>query len=190
MENKNVASIKSEPIKWLPIGISSLALLISFLSWREAHQGRLLNEAVNRPVVTVDTKGNVIASAIKEGSTETVKMLFVTSEIKNIGKTSAIITKIDHKIKYIGPCELGYDILNSINGAGFEPLVGKEVVPNLSLRATEGFSIPPGCEKKKIALGLSGTIQYTDTISGVLYVQDFFKYVSVPDPTPSPSSSP
>jgi hypothetical protein len=181
--------MKSEPAKWLAIGISSFALIISFLSWREAHQARLLNEAVNRPVVTVETKGNAIASPLKEGSTEAVKMLFVTSEIKNIGKTSAIITKIDHKIKYIGQCELGYDILNSVNGTGFEPLVGKEVVPNLSVSAMEGFSIPPGCEEKKIALGLSGTIQYTDTLSGVLYVQDFFKYVSVRDPTPFPSPS-
>ena len=190
MANWIVGSIKSEPAKWVPIGVSSLALLISFLSWREAHQGRLINEAVNRPVVAVETNGKGIASLLKEGSPEIVKTLFVTSEIKNLGKTTAVITRVDHRTTILGECKLGGNELGVDNELSFKRLVGKEIAPNLSLEALQNFHIPPGCEKKMIALVSAGTIQYTDTVSGIPYVQDFFKYVSVPDPTRAPSPSP
>ncbi len=184
------SDIKSEPSKWLPIGISSLALLISFLSWREAHQGRLTNEAVNRPIVTVETDGKAIVSLRKEGSTETVKDLFVTSEIKNVGKTSAVITKIDHKIINLGDCQLGSrGILGGDSEGAFNRLVGKEVVPSIGLEAIQMFSIPPECKGKRIFLVSEGTIQYTDKVSGIPYARDYIKYLSVPDPTPSPSPS-
>ena len=189
MGNKIIGSIKSEPAKWLPIGISSFALLISFLGWREAHRGRLINEAANRPVVTVETNSEAIASLLKEGSTEIVKTLFVTSEIKNLGKTTAVITRIDHRITNLGECKLGGDEFGMDNELSFKGLVGKEIAPNLSLEAIQNFHIPPECEKKRISLVSAGTIQYTDTVSGIPYVQDFFKYVSVPDPTPRPSPS-
>jgi len=92
MESKDKPSITSEIVKWLPIGISLLALVISFQSCRETRRGRLINEAVTRPIVTVETNGEAPARWAMEGSGEfVVRTLFVTSEIKNLGKTPAII---------------------------------------------------------------------------------------------------
>lgn len=148
-----------------------------------------MNEAVNRPVLAVEINGKGIVSRLKEGSPEIVKTLFVTSEIKNLGKTTAVITRIDHRIMTLGECKLGGNELGIDNELSFKGLVGKEIAPSLNLEAIQNFHIPPGCEKKMIALVSQGTIQYTDTVSGIPYVQDFFKYVSVPDPTPFPSPS-
>lgn len=182
--NRIISSIK-EPPKWASIVISVVALLISFQSCREAHRGRLINEAVNRPIVTVEINGEALARWAKEGSGEfLVRTLFVTSEIKNLGKTAAIINKVDHEVIPIGECELG-----EVSEIGFQALVGKEVVPNLSLRASQAFPILTACEGNKISLISTGVIYYTDTVSGIPYEQHFFRGVSVPYPTPVPSPS-
>src|SRR5829696_9484030 len=128
MGNKVVDFIKSERF---PIVISSCALVISLLSLLESHRGRLINEAVNRPIVTVETNGEALARWAKEGSGEfLVRTLFVTSEIKNLGKTPAIINKVDHEVRRFSECELG-----EVSDLPFQALVGKEAVPNLTLRA-------------------------------------------------------
>jgi hypothetical protein len=178
-------NVKSELLKWLPLGFSSIALVISFLSWREAHRGRFINEAVNRPIVSVEINGGAVARWAKEGSLGNeflVRTLFVTSEIKNLGKTAAIINKVDHEVIPIGECELG-----EVSEVEFQALVGKEVVPNLSLRVGQAFPILTACEGSKITLISTGVIYYTDTVSGIPYEQRFFRGVTVPYPTPVPS---
>ena len=145
MGNKIIEYIKSERF---PIVISSCALVISLLSLLEAHRGRLISEAVNRPIVTVETNGEAVAGWAKEGSGEfLVKTLFVGSEIKNLGKTPAVITKVDHEIISFGECELG-----DASEVEFKALDGKEVLPNLSLRAGQAFPILTACEGKSISL--------------------------------------
>src|ERR1041384_582455 len=183
MENKNTPSIRSETVKWVPIGISLFALLIScvgcvisFLSWRESHRGRLINEAVNRPIVTVETDGEALARWAKEGSGEfLVRTLFVTSEIKNLGKTPAIITKVDHEVRRFSECELG-----EASDLDFQALVGKEAVPNLILRAGQAFPIITACEGQEMTLISKGVIYYTDTATGISYEQPFSTGVIVP----------
>jgi len=147
----------------------------------------LINEAVNRPVVTVETSGDAVASLLKEGSAEILKSLVVTSEIKNLGKTTAVITRVDHRITSLGECKLGKDMFVPDNDVAFRAVAGKQLAPNLSLEATQSFSIPNDCKKKGVALIFTATIYYTDTVSGIPYVQDFVKYLSVPNPTPGPS---
>jgi hypothetical protein len=183
MGNKVVDFIKSERF---PIVISSCALVISLLSLLEAHRGRLINEAVNRPIVTVETNGEAVAYWAKEGSGEfLVRTLGVTNEIKNLGKTAAVINKVDHEVIPISECELG-----EVSEVDFQALVGKEVLPNLSLRAGQAFPILTACEGKKITLFSTGVIYYTDTVSGASYEEHFLRGVSVPYPTPVPSPSP
>ena len=182
MGNRVVDLIKS---KRFPIFISSCALVFSLLSLLEAHRGRLINEAVNRPIVTVETNGEALARWAKEGSGEfLVTTLFVTSEIKNLGKTPAIINKVDHEIMSFGECELG-----DVSEVDFKALEGKEVLPNLSLQAGQAFPILTACEGKKITLSSTGVIYYTDTVSGIPYEHHFYRGVSVPYPTPVPSQS-
>lgn len=192
MGNRIIDSIKSDPLKSVTIVISLVAILISvvsciisFLSLHEAHRGRLINEAVNRPIVTVETNGEALARWAKEGSGEfLVRTLFVTSEIKNLGKTPAIINKVDHEIMSFGECELG-----EVSDVDFQALVGKEVVPNVILRAGQAFPILTACEGEKIYLISEGVIYYTDTATGIPYEHRFFRGVRVPYPTPVPSPS-
>jgi hypothetical protein len=198
MGNWLIDNIKSDPVKWVPIGISLFALLISFFGWREAYRGRLINEAVNRPILTVETDGKAIASLLKEGSTEIVKTLVITSEIKNAGKTSAVVNRIHHTIIPVSECADSNKAMWEKDKWGenteepFQYLAGKEVVPSINLKATQIFSIPPGCNGQRISLVSQGVVYYTDMVSGIPYVQEFSKYVTVPDPTftPSPSPSP
>ena len=157
--------------------------MISCLSWWEAHRGRLINEAVNRPVMTVETSGRV--SPTQQGSNEIVMKLFVTGEIKNLGNTSAIINKVDQQVWHTGECTVGDN-----RGKELKGLVGKEVPPNLSLETIHGFSIRPECKGRRIGLVSQGSVHYTDTVTGIPYVQDFSKYLIVPDPTPTPSPTP
>jgi hypothetical protein len=135
--------------------------------------------------VTVETNGEALARWAKEGSGEfLVRTLFVTSEIKNLGKTPAIINKVDHEVTPFGECELG-----EVSETEFQALVGKEVVPNLSLQASQAFPILTAYEGQKITLIATGVIYYTDTVSGIPYEHHFFRGVSVPYPTPVPSQS-
>ena len=186
MGNWILNSIRTEPSKWFSIVLSSLALLISFVSLLEAHRGRLINETINRPVVTVETNGSAIARWAKEGSGDfLVRTFFVSREIKNLGKTPAIINKVDHEITPIGECEVG-----EVDEVPFKALEGKEVIPNLSLWANQSFPILTACNGKEITLLSDLVIHYTDTVSGTPYEQRFYNIVSVPDPTPDPSPSP
>jgi hypothetical protein len=195
--NKFTESIRSEPAKWLPIGCSSLALLISFLGllisflgWRDAHQGRLINEAVNRPVVTIQANGKGFAVPEREGSTKIVKKVVVTSEIKNLGKTSAVINKIDHSIDYFQECLLTINQpWTEDHEADFKALVGKEVPSSVSSNVFQIFAIRPECPNKNIFLVSHGVIYYTDIVTGASYTQDFINSVTVPDPTPTSSPS-
>lgn len=197
MGNRFIESIKSEPLKWVPIGLSLLpmgislfSLLVSFLGWREAHKARLMSEGVNRPVVTVEASSKAIASALKEGPTQIVKTVAVTSEIKNHGKTSAVINKIEHSIDTYQECLLSTNQpWTEDHEAEFKALVGKEVPPSLSLNAVQLFAIRPQCPYQNILLVSHGIIYYTDTVTGIPYVQDFSNSVIVPDPTAVPSAS-
>jgi hypothetical protein len=188
--NKIIDGIKAEPAKWLPIGISALALVISFLGWLEAHRGRLINEQVNRPTVTVEITGKSQVLLLREGLPEILKVVYVTGEIKNLGNMTATITKIDSTLTELGECKLDKPVIGERwSGTLFEGLEGTEVVPRLSLTTSERFRIPPQCEEKKILLIAYGVIYYTDTVSGTPYEQEFIKSVSIPHPTPLPSPS-
>jgi len=140
--------------------------------------------------VTVEINGEAGASPSKEGSTEILKVLSVTSEIKNLGKTSAIINKIDHKLTFVGECKV-VKMVGAFGGELFDGLTGKEVLPNLTFKTLALFHIPPECEGKRVSFFCHGVIHYTDTVSGIPYVQDFSTYISIPEPTslPSPSAS-
>jgi len=58
--------------------------------------------------------------------------------------------------------------LGEVSDVDFQALVGKEVIPNVSLRAGQAFPILTACEGDKIALISQGVIYYTDTATGSL----------------------
>jgi hypothetical protein len=79
--------MKSESSKWLPVGISCLALVISFLSWRDS---RRVNTAVNRPFL----KFEIIKPAGGCGP----ECVHLTTKIMNTGKSSATIMQARHTV--------------------------------------------------------------------------------------------
>lgn len=78
----------ADPIRWIPIVLSAIALTISYWGWRESHRGRLINEEINRPVLTFSKIETTYATSSPEAS-ETVVMFRVV--LKNTGRFTARI---------------------------------------------------------------------------------------------------
>jgi hypothetical protein len=163
--------------------MSSIALVVSSLSWWESHRGRLINEAINRPILTVKITAESIASPLKEGSNTIVKSLFTTTEINNLGKTSATIDKVIHFRWFFNrdKCTLQTEIPGAPSFD--EMLKGREAVPNVASKFVEAFTIPPECKEEEVAFSFSGTIYYTDTTTRIPYTQHFFEIVEAPNPS-------
>jgi hypothetical protein len=76
----------SESPKWIALVLSILAIAISSLSWWEAHRNRIINEEINRPVLTISVDDVSDAYVHEPG------LSFVyRATIKNEGKTVAKI---------------------------------------------------------------------------------------------------
>ena len=151
--------------------------MISSLSWWEAHRSRLINEAINRPVLTMDIRSTAYVMPLAKG-------LKVTFEIKNLGKTPASIQSVKSEQLFLGEvqCEPASSIVKS-----FETLVGKEALPNIAIELDQDFLFNSDCTEKQIPFFAEVSILYTDTASKIPYTQDFTRFVSVPFPTPSAS---
>src|SRR5260370_6342869 len=78
----------SESSKWIPICLSILAIVISSLSWWESHRGRVINEDINRPILTVapiDVNTDLMSDQIP--ATFVIKL-------KNGGKAPAVLSSV------------------------------------------------------------------------------------------------
>src|ERR1051325_2825549 len=82
----------SDPIKLIPIFVSSLALFISFLSWQESRRGRLINEEINRPLLSF---GLLPEEKLETSTYGNVTTRAYAAKAKNFGKTSAIINNVE-----------------------------------------------------------------------------------------------
>lgn len=95
-----------EPPKLIPIILSSIALIVSGLSWWESHRVRLINEEINRPVLSVSS---IQYEASRWESTESkgVRVRF-NIKLKNTGKFTAQLYRYEIESYlpslYSGPC--------------------------------------------------------------------------------------
>jgi hypothetical protein len=79
----------SDPPKLVPIVISVVALTVSVLSWLESHKGRLINEEINRPVLSLSNPSGTreIRDWVKK---DDVRIRF-SADLNNTGNSRAQI---------------------------------------------------------------------------------------------------
>jgi hypothetical protein len=177
----------SESPKWLPLVLSLVAIAVSGLSWWESHRNRVINEEVNRPLLSVTT----IAAEASEPKAGRLYMFF-TVKLKNNGKGTANVSDV-----IIEP-----RLALQPNGCEIVPL-GKvdntrfEVLPGFEQSFEYVTSVTLDCKKDaRVYFGLRLLITYTDSGSGREYFQTFIEGVGSstspprPDSTPPPSPSP
>ncbi len=173
--------IKSEPSKWLPIAFSLLAVLISCLSWWEAHRARTLAQDVNRPVLQFDRISCEVQSALRPGETDTV----VHVRVKNVGKATASLDKSD--IVFLLPKNLENCTLSAGFGADYVGgLDGNEILVGFSYTLTEYVSASSGCQKfSSLGVGFLIDVEYSDA-SGASYSQRLRESAQIPLKLPAP----
>jgi hypothetical protein len=172
----------SESPKWIALVLSVVALIISGLSWWESHRGRVINEAVSRPVLTIK---QAYAHQATYGEDRVEVGLFVT--LRNDGKAGALLTggvvepvlmvRRDCDLRLMEPAAFTEEIL---------PGQEREFVSLLSLKASSA------CKDRSLQLDVTLKASYKDSGSGTEYSQTFFLNMGltildrVPTPTPTP----
>jgi hypothetical protein len=172
----------SDPTKLIPIVISSAALFISFLSWQESHQGRLINEEINRPIFTLE---NITSSPIwGPSSINNEGYLSVFSmKIKNFGKVSANIEQINLRAYGVSSkCDLTIEEDTTFT---------KIIMPGFVENFITFINIPKTCDLL-LSLGfyLSIEFKYSDSATGKQYVQHFGEFIILNTKTPFSSPTP
>ena len=76
-------------LKALPVLISVVALIISFFGWCDAHRGRLINEEVNRPILTV-----VSIQPDGEISNSEFIDIYMRVRLRNSGRVTAGVNRL------------------------------------------------------------------------------------------------
>ena len=88
---------------YLALFFSIVAILISSLGWWETHRSRLINQEVNRPILSLspfDIESD-IPSMESQDNEDRITVIF-KFRIKNVGKSTAIITKAEVNPTLVG----------------------------------------------------------------------------------------
>lgn len=86
----------SDPPKLTPIVISLIAVTISCLSWYESHRGRMINEEINRPILSlssIEIESAVYSMPFRDYEDRVI--LFFTAKVKNVGKSTAVVRRTE-----------------------------------------------------------------------------------------------
>jgi hypothetical protein len=159
--------VKTEPSKWIPIGISCFALVISCLGWWDSHRGRIINEEINRPnlaISGVTTSPSVVSVSAKDKT-----IIWFTIKLKNSGRVTAMVDQ--HRVQpfllfQTDDCKVD-DAEFMLSPQGLEILSGSE--ESVMCR----IAIAGLCEQRpSLSFGLRMVIRYTEAGSGKQYVQD------------------
>lgn len=161
----------SDPIKLIPIVISSVAIIISYLGWRETHRGRRITEEINRPILAISSiEVSSNATDEKDGSIN----LFIVSKIKNLGRSTAIIEKVDVR-PVLGPVGCG--------SSSFRPYGGRDdraILANMEGRFSVGVTLTKECEQlQSLSFYVFLTLEYVDAGSGIKYNQHLEEHLDV-----------
>ncbi len=171
--NREATELWPMVFKMAPILISSLALIISYWSWKESHQGRMINEEINRPVLSiVNIKGTMGGIHIQADT----KVITLIVKIKNIGKSTAKVEQAEVKVRLLNEtdsCKMlasrVLDILDKDLNSNAEVLPGSE--GDFLGHAL----VPVSClEKQALQFRISITPQYYETVS----IKQFYQIMS------------
>jgi hypothetical protein len=165
--------IKSEPSKWLPLILSLTAIGISCLSWWESHRGRIINEEVNRPILTL----NSLETTFRRGR----DYLEVTLKynLKNVGKVEAVVTNAS--IQQGFESEMVADIIPRDLTCKLSPAPTDDgstylkVLPGFEDYNYQTLAVNKECGKlyELEFKDASIVVTYSDQVSGRLYLQEF-----------------
>jgi hypothetical protein len=173
--------LADHPHYWT-IVLSSIALVASGFSYFESHRARLLNEAVNRPLVRVLDVG-VGSPAL--GKTQTVGSRYPNYyhlEIKNSGKSFANAVKITYKAQLEDTrCCEGFLKYSDTDGSTTDVSTIGDLAPDdgydLPLWGyilKDNPTIPMGDHRvNMVSLYITGTIEYVNPFNDDSYHEKF-----------------
>jgi hypothetical protein len=173
--------MSSESPKWIALVLSILAITISGLSWWESHRGRVINEAVSRPVLSV--KAEVVQATYDSDRVQ----VSLNVKLKNDGKAAALLTggAVEPVLKF-RDCDT--QLLEQDAFAG-------EILPGQERRFESRLSLKSEACKNRPWLDVTLNVSYKDSGSGTEYSQTFqwtmklmeISDLSMPTETPTPS---
>lgn len=202
---KDKSSIKwwDDPTKLIPIVISSIAVVISCLSWWESHRGMRINAEVNRPILSL-TSLKLYDSGISTKDENFPTNLMIVYQFKNTGKSSASLKEvtIEPFFARINPDEGSQDECGRKVTEARQSFFEKIVLPgDETPDDANKLEIPPECPVLKQTFFLAISVDYIDVGAGLSYTQSFLQPVYLsPEtfesgflqvlPTPTPSTTP
>jgi len=168
----------SDPLRWIPLVISAIALTISYLGWRESHKGRLINEEINRPVLMMVSSG-VKSYAYRHPEKGGI-VFSIDATLKNTGKSKASSIR-----SWFGRIKLSpeSDECKQIS-APEETLLyaqsNEDVLPGIEQLLRGHPLVSNGCaEMKEIRFHFFVALYYKDELSGREYDQSFHGSITV-----------
>lgn len=168
----------------ISLTIAIIALIISCLSWWESHQGRIINEEVNRPVLSlagIETD----AGKLRIFKSPHIPLVFVV-RLKNTGRVTARITEAKVEPGQFASdkvCETHPDssrepgILNQFEHGTTNP---REMLVGVEQSISGIVSLSKAClEVPLLRFGVTVTVRYVDVASGKEYSQTFEENIDV-----------
>jgi hypothetical protein len=159
----------SESPKRIALVLSIFAITISGLGWWESHRGRLMNEEINRPVLTLSDLqiGSVVA-----GDSNRLVGVFLTAKVSNTGKSTASVQHISltPSLSFLTDeaCKITDIPSDRVTAQGI-----REIFANSQVVVTQEVFFSDGCEKLAwLNFDVSMPIAYTDSASGKQYFQE------------------
>lgn len=166
-----------DPPKLIPILISVLAVIISCLSWWEGHRGRLINEEINRPVLTMV---NIEKDTDTTFMSEYGKAFALSAVLKNTGRTTAYINESIAVITISNAskvCTVMAPNFLELSRPYSEP---QNILTGAEERFHDCVVLPPNCEQEPtLNFDFRILLRYTDSVTGKEYSQYLNRALSI-----------
>lgn len=171
----------TDPPKLIPILISVVALSISCLSWWESHRGRLINEEINRPILSlVKIDPNPVRADVFRFPEQVISF---DISIKNIGKSTAELDDINVEVTRVSnkfdKCEQRKDIEKGLSDVG-DAYKNVFLLPGVEQNISGNAVMTNECDSETgFRFSVSVKVDYTDVVTNQKYSQFLGQQVDV-----------
>lgn len=162
---------------YVSIVLSIVAVAISCLSWWESSRNRLLNEEINRPVLSIASIDKALGAVEIPESHGSIYSFSV--HLKNNGKSTARTVDGDVMVYFDGSSDTACRHIPWDMGPMWkEQLNRPEALPGIEEELFGEITLTPACEKSEsLRFQLFTTVTYEDVNSGRQYFQRFANVV-------------